>query len=125
MRRAFGKDGHGLMTCHGRAQVIDLIADAGAVFAANEDGVVDLAQPANQRPAFDTVIGDERAAGNARHYRNVDPAMVICRIEHVIAYAGARGGGGYAAGPADREQKQARPRRRFSNYPPEIMQQQA
>lgn len=101
MRRAFGKDGHRLVARHGRPQIIDLIADAGTVFAIDEDGVVDLAQPANQRPAFDAVIGHESAARNARHYRNIDPAMVVCGIEHIIAYAGASGGCRNAAGPAD------------------------
>ena len=101
MRRAFGKDGHRLVARHGRAQIVNLITNAGAVFAVDEDGVVDLAQPANQRPAFDAVIGHESAARNARHYGNIDPAMVVCGIEHIIAYAGASGGGRNAAGPAD------------------------
>ena len=122
MRRAFRKDGHGLVARHGRAQIIDLIADASTIFAIDEDGVVDFAQPANQRPAFDTVIGHKSAACNARHDGNVDPAMVVCGIEHIAAHAGTRGGGRNAAGPADREQKQAGPRRRFANNPPEIMQ---
>ncbi len=101
MRRAFGKDGHGLVARHGGAQIINLIADAGAVFAVDEDGVVDLAQPANQRPAFDAIIRHESAARDARHYGNIDPAMMVCRIEHFIAYAGTSGGGRNAAGPAD------------------------
>ena len=105
MRRAFRKDGHRLVTRHSRAQIIDLIADAGAVFAVDEDGIVDLAKPANQRPTFDAVIGHESAARNAGHDGNVDPAMVVCGIKYICAHAGASGGGRNAAGPADREQK--------------------
>ena len=101
MRRAFRKDGYWLVARHGRAQIIDLIANAHAVFAIDEDGVIDFAQPANQRPAFDAVIGHESAACNARHDGNVDPAMVVCGIEYIAPHAGAGGGGRNAACPAD------------------------
>ena len=121
MRRAFREDRDWLVARHGGAQVIDLIADACAVFTADEDCVVDLAQPPNQRPAFDSVIGDKGAAGNAGHDGNVYPAMVICGVEHIRADTLASGGGRDPACPTDRQQEKARPRRRLSKQPPDIM----
>lgn len=102
MCRAFGEYGDGLVPRHGIPKVIDLTPHTQFVFAADEYRIVDFAKPADQWPAFDPVIGDESAAGDAGHHRNIDPAMVICRVKDVSADPHPFGGGGNAAGPADR-----------------------
>lgn len=110
MRCTFGKDRDRLGTRHGGAENIDLTANTRPIFAVDEDRVVNLAEPTNQRPAFNSVIGYESATSDTRHYRYIDPAMVVCRVKNIGAQACACRCGRDAAGPADRQKEQAWPR---------------
>ena len=110
MRCAFGKDRDRLGPRHGGAEIIDLTANTRPIFAVDEDSVVNLAEPTNQRPAFNAVIGYERATSDARHDRYIDPAMVVCRVKNIRTQAGACRCGRDTAGPADRQKEQAWPR---------------
>ena len=125
MGRAFGEYRDRLIARHGRAQIFHLISDAGAVFTADKDCIVDFAKPPNQWPALNPVIGDKGATGDARHHGDVDPAMMVGGVKHIRAHPLSRRGGCNAAGPADRQKKQARPRRRPLEKPPEIVEEQA
>lgn len=102
MGRAFGEYRNRLIARHGRAQIFHLISDAGAAFAVHKDGVVDFAQPPNQWPALNPVIGDKGATGDARHYRDVYPTMMVGGVKHIRAHPLSRRGGCNTAGPADR-----------------------
>ncbi len=114
-----------LIAGHCRAEIFHLISNAGPVFAADKDGVVDLAKPSNQWPALNPVIGNKGATGNAGHHGNVYPAMMVGGVKHIRAHPLPGGGGCNSAGPADRQKEQARPRRWPIKKPPEIVEEQA
>ena len=109
MRGPFRKNRDRLLAAHRVTQIVDLIADAQPVFAADKDSVVNRAKPADQRPFFDPVIGDKGAAGYTGYDRNVDPAMVIGGVEDIFADALTAGCGRNAGGPADRQQEKSWP----------------
>lgn len=125
MGRAFWKYRDRLIARHGRAQIFHLISDAGAVFAADKDCIVDFAKPPNQWPALNPVIGNEGATRNTGHHGNVDPAMMVGGVKHIRAHPLPRRGGCNTAGPADRQKEQARPRRWPVENPPDIVEEQA
>ena len=110
MRCAFGKDRYRLGTRHGGAEIIDLTANTRPIFAVNEDSVVNLAEPTNQRPAFNAIIGYESATSDARHDWYIDPAVMVCRVKNIGAQAGACRCGRDATGPTYRQKEQAWPR---------------
>lgn len=109
MRGAFGKYSDGLVTSHCIPQFIDLITHAQLVFATDKNRIVYFAEPADQRPAFDPVIGNKSAARDARHDRNIDPTMVVCCVKDITADPYPFCGGSNPAGPANRKQEQAWP----------------
>ena len=119
---AFGKDRHRLIAGHRGAQVVNLVANAQLVFTADEDCVIDVAQPPDQRPAFDAVIGDEGATGDARDYWNINPAMMVGGVENVSADSFASRCGRDPAGPAHRQQKQPWPGRALAEQLPDDVQ---
>ncbi len=125
MGRAFREYRDRLIARHGRAQIFHLISDTGPVFAADKDGIVDFAKPANQWPALNPVIGHKGATRNTRHHGNVDPAMMVGGVKHIRAYPLSCRGGRNTAGPADRQKEEARPRRWPIEKSPEIMEEQA
>lgn len=110
MRSAFRKDRDRLGTRHGSAEIIDLTANTRPIFAVDEDSVVNLAEPTNQRPAFNAIIGYESATSDTRHDWYIDPAMVVCRVKNIRAQAGACRCCRDAAGPTNRQKEQAWPR---------------
>lgn len=125
MSRAFGEYRNRLIARHGRAQIFHLISDAGAAFAVHKDGVVDFAQPTNQWPPLNPIIGDKGATGNTGHHGNVDPAMMVGGVKHIRAHPLSGRGGCDTAGPTDRQKEQARPRRWPVEKPPQIVEEQA
>lgn len=102
MRGAFGKYSDGLVTSHCIPQFIHLISNTQFVLATDKYRIIDFAKPANQWPAFNPVICNKSAPGDARHYWNIDPAMVVRRVEDVSADPYPFCGRGDATGPANR-----------------------
>lgn len=109
MCRTFRKYCDRLVTRHCIPKFIYLISDTQFVLATDKYRVVDFAKPSNQWPAFNPVICNKSAAGNAGHHRNINPAMMVCGVEDVPADPYPFCCCGNATGPANRQQEKARP----------------
>lgn len=124
MRGAFGENRDRLVAAHRFAQIINLVANTQSIFPTDEDGVVDRAQPADQRPFFDAIIGDKGAARDTRHYRDVDPAMMVGGVKHIIADTLTTRCGCNPRSPADRQQEKPWPRGWQTEQAPDIVKEQ-
>lgn len=124
MRCAFRENRDRLVAAHRFAQIINLVANAQSILATDEDGVVDRAEPADQRPFFDAIIGDKGAARDAGHYRDIDPAVMVGRVKYIFADTLTTRCGCNPRGPTDRQQEKPWPRGGQAEQAPDIVKEQ-
>ena len=121
-RGPFGEQTHRPAAREGVADLGDLRLHAHPVAAFDEQGLVERAEPADQRHALQLGLGDEGRAGRAGDQQDVEPAQVIGHEHHVAGERTADDAGARAAQPRDRAEEHARPWGPRANEAPQAVQ---